>query len=66
MTPLWHTLKRMTFRNEELLSLFAADPRVARRRLREFVEENDPRKRWRQTCVRRLSDAEKRDHVLVK
>jgi REP element-mobilizing transposase RayT len=42
---------------KELLSLFAKDPRVARRRLREFVEEKDPRVRWRQTSVRRLSDA---------
>ena len=41
---------------KELLALFGADPRVARRRLREFVEEKDPRKRWRQTLVRRSSD----------
>lgn len=41
----------------ELLALFATDQRVARRRLREFVEERDPRKRWRQTFVRRSSDA---------
>ncbi|MGN6799812.1 MAG: transposase [Gaiellaceae bacterium] len=43
---------------KELLGLFAGDPRVARRKLRGFVEEKDPRKRWRQTCVRRPSDAE--------
>jgi REP element-mobilizing transposase RayT len=42
-----------------LLTLFARDPAVARRRLRAFVEEKDPRVRWRQTRVRRLSDAEK-------
>jgi REP element-mobilizing transposase RayT len=41
-----------------LLELFAKDPVVARRLLREFVEEKDPRVRWRQTRVRRLSDAE--------
>ena len=41
-----------------LLALFAPDPKVARRRLREFVEEKDPRVRWRQTRVRRPSDAE--------
>jgi REP-associated tyrosine transposase len=41
-----------------LLALFARDPAVARRRLRAFVEERDPRKRWRQTRGRRLSDAE--------
>ena len=40
----------------ELLHLFAGDHRVARRRLREFVEEKDQRKRWRQTSVRRPSD----------
>jgi REP element-mobilizing transposase RayT len=38
---------------KELLALFAREPRVARRVLREFVEEKDPRKRWRQTLVRR-------------
>lgn len=43
---------------KELLALFARDPVVARRRLRAFVEEKDPRARWRQTRVRRLSDAE--------
>jgi REP element-mobilizing transposase RayT len=43
---------------KELLALFARDPAVARRRLRAFVEEKDPRARWRQTRVRRLSDAE--------
>jgi len=41
----------------ELLRLFAGDHRLARKRLREFVEEKDPRKRWRQTCVRLVSDA---------
>jgi putative transposase len=44
---------------KELLSLFGRDPAAARRRLREFVEEKDPRVRWRQTRVRRSSDAEK-------
>lgn len=38
---------------KELLQLFAGDPRVARRKLRAFVEEKDPRQRWRQTLVRR-------------
>ena len=42
---------------KELLALFAKDPAVARRRLREFVEERDPRRRWRQTKRRRSSDA---------
>ena len=42
---------------KELLRLFAGDPRLARRRLRELVEEKDPRKRWRQTFVGRPSDA---------
>jgi len=42
---------------KELLALFATDRRVARRRLREFVEEKDPRRRWRQTRVGRPSDA---------
>ena len=37
----------------ELLALFAKEPPVARRRLRAFVEEKDPRKRWRQTTLRR-------------
>jgi putative transposase len=32
-----------------LLDLFGPNPTVARRRLREFVEEKDPRVRWRQT-----------------
>jgi REP element-mobilizing transposase RayT len=41
-----------------LLGLFAREPKVARRKLREIVEESDPRKRRRQTNVRRLSDAE--------
>jgi REP element-mobilizing transposase RayT len=41
-----------------LLSLFAPDPVVARRRLRAFVEERDPRVRWRQTRLRGSSDAE--------
>jgi REP element-mobilizing transposase RayT len=43
----------------ELLALFGRDPAVARRRLRAFVEEKDPRARWRQTFVRRPSDAQK-------
>jgi putative transposase len=42
---------------KRLLELFARDPAVARRRLRQFVEETDPRKRWRQTNIRRSSDA---------
>ncbi len=41
-----------------LLAKFARDPAVARRLLREFVEEKDPRVRRRQTRVRRPSDAE--------
>jgi putative transposase len=44
---------------EALLDLFGRDPEVARRKLQEFVEEKDPRERWRQTNVRRTSDAEK-------
>jgi putative transposase len=40
----------------ELLRLFGSDPRVARRRLRSFVQETDPRERLRQTSVRRRSD----------
>ena len=32
-----------------LLALFSPDPAVARRRRRKFVEEVDPRERWRQT-----------------
>ena len=46
---------------KELLSLFAGDQRVARRKLREFVEEKDPRQRRRmasdvrQTTVRRAA-----------
>jgi REP element-mobilizing transposase RayT len=43
----------------ELLGLFAPDPDEARRRLRSFVEEADPRARFGQTPVRLLSDAEK-------
>jgi REP element-mobilizing transposase RayT len=42
-----------------LLALFARDPAVARRRLRAFVEEKDPRVRWRLTRVGRASDAKK-------
>jgi REP element-mobilizing transposase RayT len=42
-----------------LLALFARDPAVARRRLRAFVEEKDPRKRRRQTRPGGPSDAEK-------
>ena len=44
----------------ELLGLFARTPAVARRRLRAFVEERDPRERWRQTLVRGASDAGKK------
>jgi putative transposase len=43
----------------ELLRLFAPDPIEARRRLKQFVEEADPRARFGQTPVRLLSDAEK-------
>ena len=39
-----------------LLALFGRDREVARRRLKAFVEEKDPRVRWRQTNVRRSSD----------
>ncbi|HEY6963346.1 MAG TPA: transposase [Gaiellaceae bacterium] len=42
-----------------LLELFARDAGTARRRLRAFVEEKDPRVRRRQTRVRRASDGEK-------
>lgn len=42
-----------------LLGLFSRNAAVARKRLRAFVEEKDPRVRWRQTRVRRASDAEK-------
>jgi len=41
----------------EFLALFGRDRDVARRRLRAYVEEADPRERWRQTTLRRLSDA---------
>src|SRR5689334_8250442 len=44
---------------EAVLSLFGRDLVAARKRLREFVEEKDPRVRWRLTHVRRPSDAEK-------
>ena len=44
---------------DALLALFGHDPVVARQKLREFVEEKDPRVRWRQTHVGRSSDAEK-------
>jgi putative transposase len=42
-----------------LLNLFAVDTKNARRKLQAFVEEKDPRLRWRQTRVRRASDAQK-------
>jgi REP element-mobilizing transposase RayT len=42
----------------ELLGLFSADERVARKRLAAYVNEPDPRVRRRQTCVRRASDAQ--------
>lgn len=41
----------------ELLTLFGHRPALARRRLQQFVEEKDPRERWRQTRLRRASDA---------
>lgn len=41
-----------------LLGLFARDPAVARRRLRAFVEEKDPRVRWRQSRLGGSSDAQ--------
>jgi putative transposase len=44
---------------EALLGLFASDVAGAREKLRAFVEEKDPRVRWRQTRVRAASDAEK-------
>jgi len=45
--------------DDELLGLFGGSAREARRRLQAFVDERDPRERWRQTRVRRGSDAEK-------
>ncbi len=42
-----------------LLGLFARNQAIARKTLRTFVEEKDPRVRWRQTRVRRGSDAKK-------
>lgn len=42
---------------EELLALFADDPALARRQLRAYVEEKDPRNRWRQTHLGQTSDA---------
>jgi putative transposase len=40
----------------ELLGLFAVDPKKARRHLREFVEEKDPRRRRSQTLLRDASE----------
>jgi hypothetical protein len=42
-----------------LLGLFSPKPAVARRKLQAFVEEKDPRERWRQSRLRGRSDAEK-------
>jgi putative transposase len=42
---------------EELLAHFGGGGDAARRRLRWYVEESDPRERWRQTQVRQASDA---------
>jgi REP element-mobilizing transposase RayT len=42
-----------------LLERFSHDVASARRKLRAYVEEKDPRERWRLTRVRRASDAEK-------
>ena len=39
-----------------LLELFSSRPSVARQRLRKFVEERDPRERWRQTRLRAGSE----------
>jgi REP element-mobilizing transposase RayT len=44
---------------DALLELFSPSTTKARNRLRAYVEEPDPRVRWRQTSVRRLSDAQK-------
>lgn len=44
----------------ELLGLFGRTRRDARRLLRRYVEEDNPRERWRQTQLRRASDAQKR------
>ncbi|HEY2777162.1 MAG TPA: transposase [Gaiellaceae bacterium] len=41
---------------EALLGLFSPRPAVARRQLRQFVEEVNPRERWRQTQLRRGSE----------
>jgi len=41
----------------ELLSPFGKTRAVARRRLQQYVEEADPRERWRQTLLRGASDA---------
>ncbi len=41
----------------ELLAYFGRTAAVARRRLREYVEEKDPRERWRQTLLRGASEA---------
>ena len=40
-----------------LLEIFSSNPESARAQLREFVEESDPRQRWRQTQLRAGSDA---------
>jgi putative transposase len=46
-------------KEDEILAVFGSDIRRARKRLREFVEERDPRVRRRLTLPRRASDAEK-------
>ena len=45
--------------DRELLRLFGSSPGEARENLRIYVEEHDPRLRFRQTRVRLLSDAQK-------
>lgn len=42
-----------------LLGLFSPDVQRARRKLQAYVEEKDPRARWRQSRLRGSSDAEK-------
>jgi len=41
---------------EALLGLFSPRPAVGRKHLRRFVEEVNPRERWRQTQLRRGSE----------
>lgn len=47
----------------ELLMLFGRDLGTARRRLREYVEEKDPREGWRQTQLRRTPEARQTPRV---